>query len=139
VLLGVGAVCLTGWQPLDPLLASRTERRDDLVIDEPCRDRIERERQLACIDSEAREHAARFQHAQAALEGLLRAERLDCDVHATALGAPHDLGNRVGLPEVDGDIGAESPARSCSTSGAMINSTAITTADPALHVFPREP
>src|SRR5687768_5651751 len=67
-------------QAAHSLLPARAERRHDLVIADPRGERVERDQQLARVDAEARQGAARAQDAQAALERLLRPERLDRDV-----------------------------------------------------------
>jgi hypothetical protein len=59
------------------------------------------------IDPEARERAARPQHAQARLEGRLQPERLDRDVNAAPVGQTEDVVDRVGLAEIDDLVRAE--------------------------------
>jgi hypothetical protein len=60
------------------------------------------------VDAQARKRPARSQAAQRALEGLLRTERLDCNV-GTAAGQALDFGQDVLLPIVEHDIGSHHP------------------------------
>ena len=77
------------------------------LVAEPGREGAERDRQIGRIDAEARQRAARAQHAQRRLERRLRAERLDRDVDAAAVGQAHDLLDRVDRREIDDMVGAE--------------------------------
>jgi hypothetical protein len=72
---------------------------------------VERDLQVARIDPEAGQRAARPQHPQTGLEGRLGAERLDGDVHAAAAGQAHDLLDRVGPGEIHHVVGAQPPGQ----------------------------
>ena len=72
-------------QAAHPLLAAGAERGDDAVVAEPGGERLVRHLELAGVDAEARQRAARAERAQGALERLLRAERLDGHVDAGPL------------------------------------------------------
>jgi hypothetical protein len=62
---------------------------------------------LAGVDAQAAEGAAGAQHAQAALEGLLRPQRLDRHVHAAAAGQLHDRLDGVLALVVDREVGPQ--------------------------------
>ena len=72
----------------------------------PAGKRVERDPEVARIDAKRRQRAARPEHAQRRLEGLLPSERLDGDVDAAPVGQAPDLLDRIGLREVDHVIGA---------------------------------
>jgi hypothetical protein len=78
------------------------ERGHDLVVADASREGTERHRELARIDTEAGQHAARLQAPKTTLERLLEPAGLDRHIDAAATGQPHDLGHRVELAEVDG-------------------------------------
>jgi hypothetical protein len=81
-------------QPAHALLSPRTERGDDGVIAEPGIERTEWQPQVPRVDAQARHDPARADRAEAALEGLRCAQRLDREVGAAA-GEPLDLGDDV--------------------------------------------
>ena len=74
-------------QPPHPLLAAGAQRGDDAMVAEAGRERVVRHLELARVDAEARQRAARPQAAQRVLERPLGAQRLDRDVGAAPVSA----------------------------------------------------
>src|ERR1051326_8463088 len=64
-------------QAAHPLLAAGAKRRDDAIVGQSGPERLVRDGELAGVDAEAGERAARTKHAERALERLLRPARLD--------------------------------------------------------------
>src|SRR5262245_38117555 len=100
------AGCDHTHQPPHPLLSARAKRRNDLVVAESRCDRTERDLKVVRVDTEARERPTRTQDAEASFERGLRAQRLDCHIHAASTGNAHDLGYWIDLLEVDDMVGA---------------------------------
>src|SRR5690554_5769242 len=84
-------------QPAHALLAAGAERGDDAVDTEARREGVQRHGQVLGVDPQARQGAARLDHPQRLLEGLLQPQRLDGGVHAAPAGELEDLGDHVHL------------------------------------------
>lgn len=76
-----------------PLLAARAKRRDDADVGQAGAERVVGDLQLARVDAEAGEHAARTEDAQGVFERRLRPERLI----ATSTSQTADLGDHIDL------------------------------------------
>ncbi len=98
-----------GHQTAHALLAAGAQRGDQRLVGQPGRKGVDRQRQLAGVHAQARQGAARLEGAQAVLERLLGAERLDRNIDALAPGQPHDFADRVGFAVIDGVIGPQLP------------------------------
>ena len=92
-------------QPTHPLLATGAQGGHDPMVAESCRERGVRHLELAGVDPEARQRAARPKDAECRLECLLRSERLDRDVRTTAGRQPADLVEHVHAGVVEHDVG----------------------------------
>ena len=90
-------------------LAAGAERGDDPGVAKARGEGIERDAQVGRIDTEARQRPARPQDAQRALECGLRAQSLNGDIDAAAVGQSHDRLDRISLLEIDGVVHAERP------------------------------
>src|SRR6185295_7854101 len=86
---------------------ARTQGRDDLVIADAGRERVERDLEPLGVNSQARKGSAGLEYPQAVLESLLLPERLDRDVDAAAAGGLHDRLYGVSALEVDRLVGAK--------------------------------
>src|SRR6185312_14837936 len=89
-----------------PLLATRAEGAEDLLVPDAVDERLDGDLELAAIDPEAGHGPAGTGGFEAPLERLGLAERLDRDVDATPAGEALDRGDRVFLGEVDHLCGA---------------------------------
>src|SRR5690606_1423109 len=67
----------------------------------------ERNGQVAGVDPQAGQRAARLEHAQGAFKGGLQSQRLDRGIDATAAGQFEDFLDHVDFAEVQGDVGAQ--------------------------------
>src|ERR1043165_7166470 len=89
-------------QAAHPLLAAGAKRRDDAIVGESRSERLVGNRELAGVNAEAGERAARTKDAEGALERLLRPERLDRDIDTA--GEMADRGDGIDVAVVDDDV-----------------------------------
>src|SRR4029453_17987282 len=91
-------------QPAHPFLAARAERRDNSVVAQACRERLERHGQLPRKDAETRQRPACPERTQCAFECGLRTQSFDGNVDALALSEAANLFDRIRPGVINDDI-----------------------------------